>query len=236
MPNTVTIAPSADFVDTTHMEGSQGPVKGPEASAAIDVPSLTDTTPSKHQHSTSAQLDDTPAPITTLTVAAAGSTMSSDTIPLSAVDSSSGSGSLPDTPDALVAARPVTHSASTAIETETNISEEAAQHVAVTGGDIAVVTAANNSGAAGPNGLCPVVAFTSFAAQLSFKAIQHLVVFGGGYHLAAATAGQELTVMKFAGADSLRMQAYATNGNGTRQTDEGKRMHNVPPDRFAAGV
>jgi hypothetical protein len=33
---------------------------------------------------------------------------------------------------------------------------------------------------AGPNSLCPVVAFASFAAQLSFKMVLHLAVFGGG--------------------------------------------------------
>jgi hypothetical protein len=35
-------------------------------------------------------------------------------------------------------------------------------------------------GPAGPNSLCPVVAFASFAAQLSFKMVLHLAVFGGG--------------------------------------------------------
>lgn len=42
--------------------------------------------------------------------------------------------------------------------------------------------AASSSGSvAGPTSLCPVVAFTSFAAQLSFKAVLHLAVFAGGY-------------------------------------------------------
>jgi hypothetical protein len=35
-------------------------------------------------------------------------------------------------------------------------------------------------GPIGPNSLCPVVAFASFAAQLSFKMVLHLAVFGGG--------------------------------------------------------
>jgi hypothetical protein len=35
-------------------------------------------------------------------------------------------------------------------------------------------------GPAGPSSLCPVVAFASFAAQLSFKMVLHLAVFGGG--------------------------------------------------------
>lgn len=34
-------------------------------------------------------------------------------------------------------------------------------------------------GVAPPTSLCPVVAFTSWAAQLSFKALLHLAVFGG---------------------------------------------------------
>jgi hypothetical protein len=34
-------------------------------------------------------------------------------------------------------------------------------------------------GVAAPTSLCPVVAFTSWAAQLSFKALMHLAVFGG---------------------------------------------------------
>lgn len=45
-------------------------------------------------------------------------------------------------------------------------------------GGLPAVPAAATEGA-GPSGLCPVVAFASFAAQLSFKAILHLVVFGG---------------------------------------------------------
>jgi hypothetical protein len=41
--------------------------------------------------------------------------------------------------------------------------------------------AAGSEGAvAGPTSLCPVVAFASFAAQLSFKAVLHLMVFSGG--------------------------------------------------------
>lgn len=34
---------------------------------------------------------------------------------------------------------------------------------------------------AAPTSLCPVVAFASFAAQLSFKAVLHLAVFAGGW-------------------------------------------------------
>jgi hypothetical protein len=54
----------------------------------------------------------------------------------------------------------------------------------VAGGAPAAELATMDKGvAAAPSGLCPVVAFASFAAQLSFKAILHVMVFGGGFCL-----------------------------------------------------
>lgn len=49
--------------------------------------------------------------------------------------------------------------------------------------------AASEGAVAGPTGLCPVVAFASFAAQLSFKAVLHLMVFAGGLCLVLCSSG-----------------------------------------------
>lgn len=55
----------------------------------------------------------------------------------------------------------------------------AAPSTAADGNDVGSDDSESRS-VAGPNSLCPVVAFASFAAQLSFKMVLHLAVFGGG--------------------------------------------------------
>jgi hypothetical protein len=51
------------------------------------------------------------------------------------------------------------------------------------------VAGLHEGAAATPSALCPVVAFASFAAQLSFKAVLHVVVFGGGLRLGTERMG-----------------------------------------------
>lgn len=179
----------------SHIEGSNAPMKdfNQKPSAAIDLRSLSDTNPVRDQERISARLDDTPTLDITLPLVATGSTMRSATVPTSATDSSASSASLTDTPDAPVAVWPLTHIDSAA--TKTIVTAAAAQQAAETGGDNAVPAVANNSGAAGPSGFCPVVAFASFAGQLSFKAILHLVVFGGGYRLRLQQTTRDKMVM-----------------------------------------